>query len=74
MGQHRRRGVGAGGATVNKGPPLPCQELSQATAPEVCPENYQFIKGTRGNNEGTDGFSISAKFKQAYLLIKTTVY
>lgn len=65
--------MGAGSATVNKGPPLPWQELSQATAPEVCPENCQFIKGTRGN-EGTEGFSISAKFKQAYLLIKATVY
>lgn len=67
MGRHRRRGVGTRGATVNKGQPPLCQELSpRQHLPKCILRTASSIKGTRRNNAGTDGFCISAKFKPAY--------
>lgn len=66
--------MGTRGATVNKGQPPLRQELGpRQHLPKGILRTASSIKGTRGNN-GMDGFHISAKFKQAYLLIKATVY
>lgn len=67
--------MGTRGATVNKGQPPLRQELgTRQHLLKGILRTASSIKGTRGNNEGMDGFHISAKFKQAYLLIKATVY